>query len=191
METSTVQRLLYRAQCLDKNIAGKFFQNRSGDLLQSIAEDRLMTASVFADKNQLYLYYECIGDSFRPEQVFPGCEKLLVPWTGAEKTRYWVPMADIFHYNRPVSAGQWKRRRAVERRLGRLAALKPEMIQSYIFHHTLHQEERPGQGDKYGIIGIHENLLFFYLEEPCVVETCPFPAKPESGLCPKNWAEAM
>lgn len=72
-----------------------------------------------------------------------------------------------------------------------MAALKPEQVASYVYHHYQYQEERPGDGDKYGIIGLHENLLFFYSELPATVEPTPYAGKLTTNLRPENWGEVM
>lgn len=48
-----------------------------------------------------------------------------------------------------------------------------------------------GDGDKYGIIGLHENLLFFYSELPATVEPAPYAGKLATNLRPENWGEVM
>ncbi|MFD2880899.1 hypothetical protein ACFTAO_41130 [Paenibacillus rhizoplanae] len=97
----------------------------------------------------------------------------------------------FFHYQQPVSAEQWKRSHTTGTPYGRVAALKPEQVASYVYHHYQYQEERPGDGDKYGIIGLHENLLFFYSELPATVEPAPYAGKLTTNLRPENWGEVM
>ena len=65
-----------------------------------------------------------------------------------------------FHYQAPASEQHWKRRYKDSVPYGRIARLKPEETASYVYYHYQYQEERPGDGDKYGIIGLHENMLF-------------------------------
>jgi hypothetical protein len=63
------------------------------------------------------------------------------------------------------------------------------MVSSYIFSHYQLQEERPGQHDKYWLISLHEDLLFFYQELP------PFPAPRPGKLAttntPDDWQAVM
>jgi hypothetical protein len=95
-------------------------------------------------------------------------------------------MNDIFHYNQPDIAENWRGDRKVERRLGSLARLKPEMYGSYVFYHYQLQEEKPGSGNKTYIIGSHELYLFSYQELPVSLAEAP------QGLLathntPANW----
>ena len=100
-------------------------------------------------------------------------------------------MADIFHYNEPQSAAHWKRKTTSKNPIGRILQLKHEIISSYKFYHYKYQKEKPGDGDKYGIIGIHVNLLFFYMEEPEILEKAFHLVKLMSSNTPANWSELM
>jgi hypothetical protein len=100
-------------------------------------------------------------------------------------------MYDIFHYNRPFDNEGWARTQPVQKYVGRLARLKPEMLSSYIFYHYQLQEETPGQGNKTGIINLHENLMFFYHEEPEIYEDKKYDGKLKTSNSPENWVELM
>ncbi|MBY0012920.1 hypothetical protein H7K49_20770 [Paenibacillus typhae] len=147
--------------------------------------------SLFAAGKQLFLYYECLTEPATPEQMLPEAGQQLAAWPGGEPGRRWAPLADIFHYQQPVSAEHWERRNSAGKPYGRLAMLKPEAAASYIYYHYQYQEERPGDGDKYGIIGLHENVLFFYAEQPDTREPAPYEGKLKTSLRPDNWAEVM
>lgn len=67
--------------------------------------------------------------------------------------------------------------------------MKPEMVSSYIFYHYQLQEERPACGNKYGLISITENLLFFYTEEPVVKEEALYDGRMKTANTPGNWTE--
>ncbi len=105
--------------------------------------------------------------------------------------RHWIPMADIFHYSRPLSKEHWKR--GVEGKTAefRVAYLKPERISEYIYYHYLLQEEQPGLCDKYGMIFLHGNLLVMYLEYPREPETVKYAGKLSSHHTPENMWELV
>ena len=65
------------------------------------------------------------------------------------------------------------------------------MVSSYIFLHYQMQEEKPGAGDKYGQISIHENLLFFYMEQPVTNEAAQHEGQLKTTHTPPNWHEVM
>lgn len=100
-------------------------------------------------------------------------------------------MTDIFHYQAPVSEQHWVRTNDHSVPYGRIARLKPEEVSSYVYYHYQYQEERPGDGDKFGIIGMHENLLFFYSELPATLEPAPYEGKLNTSLRPDDWAAVM
>lgn len=151
--------------------------------------------SLFADGNRFYLYYECLGEAVPPERLFMAAGKRLIVWPGEETEtgteRRWAPMTDIFHYHQPVYGMPWRLPGHLSEPYGRLARLKPEETASYIYHHYQYQEERPGDGDKYGIIGLHESTLFFYSEQPATLEPATYEGKLNTSLKPVRWAEAM
>ncbi|GLX66726.1 hypothetical protein MU1_10700 [Paenibacillus glycanilyticus] len=100
-------------------------------------------------------------------------------------------MMDIFHYLQPVSEEHWRRTEPVSKPFARIARLKPEQVASYIFYHYQYQEERPGDGDKYGMIALHENLMFFYSESPATIEPPPYEGKLTTSHTPSEWQAAM
>ncbi|WP_260510210.1 hypothetical protein [Paenibacillus typhae] len=189
-----MKRCLYRAEWLgEEKESAAFFG--SGGLSVSLKEAMVRLhvdyLSLFAAGKQLFLYYECLTEPATPEQMLPEAGQQLAAWPGGEPGRRWAPLADIFHYQQPVSAEHWERRNSAGKPYGRLAMLKPEAAASYIYYHYQYQEERPGDGDKYGIIGLHENVLFFYAEQPDTREPAPYEGKLKTSLRPDNWAEVM
>jgi hypothetical protein len=64
------------------------------------------------------------------EELLPGVSPYLELWPGHEQKRKWIPMIDVFHFNEPASQEHWKGKSEVERRVGRVAHLKPEMAAS-------------------------------------------------------------
>ncbi|OKP90727.1 hypothetical protein [Paenibacillus sp. P32E] len=186
-----MQRCLYRAECREGGIPELFFQSRLPLLNERMEMLDISRLSVFQEGNELFLYYECGGERHEPERLFADGEELLKVWPGGQQPRWWVPMMDIFHYQQPVSGQHWKRTQQESTPFGRVALLKPEQVSSYIYYHYQYQEERPGDGDKYGIIGLHENLLFFYAELPSTVEPAPYAGKLATNLRPDQWGEVM
>lgn len=160
-------------------------------LAERVARGELLTASAFAWGEQFFFYYECIERPLEPEQLFGAASDLLAEWPGGAAGRRFVPLMDIFHCVEPQGLEHWRRKRPPERVFARLARLKPEMVSSYIFYHYQLQEETPGSFDKYCLIGIHENLLFFYLEHPFVVEPPSVPGKLTTHNTPDHWQDVM
>ncbi|MBC7960299.1 MAG: hypothetical protein H7X94_10560 [Vallitaleaceae bacterium] len=147
--------------------------------------------SLFRFNQEIYFYFEFSGLEHCPGDLFIEASAYLESWPGFEGSRKWVPMHDIFHYQAPQNPEEWRRKTKVEKPHGRIIRLKPEMIASYIFYHYQYQEEKPCDGDKYGIIGIHEDVLFFYLEEPTYQEEAAYEGLLKTQNSPKNWGEVM
>ena len=186
-------RMLYRAR-LRKNFNEermKYFERSKEKIKDYIDKEKIMTLSLSCSGEDIFLYYECIEEMTMPDRLFENAREFLKPWPGEESDRYFVPMMDIFHYNKPLSKEHWERKQKVDYRHVRVARLKPEMVSSYIFYHYQYQEESPGDGDKYGIIGIHENMLCFYLEHPTVKEASLYKGKLETNNTPEDWISLM
>ncbi|THF76278.1 hypothetical protein E6C55_19470 [Cohnella fermenti] len=162
----------------------------------------------YGDEWFFYCESESEEEELTPDSLFAEASEWLAAWPGGagggalgeraggerEETRgvrHWAPMTDIFHYQRPVSREHWQRRNPERTPFGRMAVLKPEEIASYVYYHYQYQEERPGDGDKYGIIGLHENVLFFYSELPATVEPAPYEGKLKTKLRPDDWQAVM
>ncbi|CAI7663460.1 unnamed protein product [Penicillium discolor] len=90
-----------------------------------------------------------------------------------------------------VSEQQWSRQNASARPYARIAQLKPDKLASYVFYHYQYQEEKPGDGDKYGMIALHENLMFFYSEDPATIEKPSYSGKLSTSHTPPDWAGTM
>ncbi|GGG06464.1 hypothetical protein GCM10010912_58840 [Paenibacillus albidus] len=188
-----MQRYLYRAQCEAWNNPElhSLMRSRKMHIQEKMARGKVSTLSLFAHQHDYFLYYECEGEPVEPAGLLLEEPGLFAAWPGASKLRLWVPMMDIFHYQAPVSAEHWKRKQPGAEAYGRIALLRPEWVASYIYYHYQYQEEQPGAGHKYGIIGLHENLLFFYSERPAVLEAAPYSGKLQSRQTPENWVELM
>lgn len=187
-----LQRCLYRAEELDGNIRSLF---RGEGFIRAVEEamkrESVSRISLFADGSRLFLYYECHGVEILPENLMPAANPSLAVWPGGGTERRWTAMTDIFHYQAPASEQHWERKNEDSVPYGRIARLKPEETASYVYYHYQYQEERPGDGDKYGIIGLHENLLFFYSELPSTIEPAPYKGKLNTSLRPDDWAAVM
>ena len=79
----------------------------------------------------------------------------------------------------------------MKRAYAKVNRLKAEMVSSYIFYHYQYQEEKPGDWAKYASIYLHENLMFFYLEDPDSPETPPYTGRLDTSNTPGKWTELM
>ncbi len=184
-----VQRLVFRGQIhpgREKTLQAAL-PNLQTTLAQRVAADDILTLSLFTWHQHIFLYYECPGDSIAPIDLVGDINSTLAP----SASRVWAPMMDIFHFNRPQSLEHWRRDPPPEACTARVVYLRPEMVSSYIFLHYQMQEEKPGGGDKYGQISLHENLLFFYLEQPATNEAAQHEGQLKTKQTPPNWHEVM
>lgn len=186
-----MKRLIFRAQFKDGQEAAVLENMIKAEKAKEIVNNKLvMTIAAFRWERNIFLYYECIDSEIKPEEIFSSLDTYLEDWPGKNEKRKWIPMIDVFHFNEPLSLDHWKRNGLVEKRAGRVAHLKPEMMASYIYYHYQLQEERAFLGPKYEIIAIHENLLFGYQEFPAVVEEPLSPKKLSTSGTPKVWTDS-
>ena len=167
------------------------FQERAAMLSMGLQPGDLITLALFQWGDHFFVYYESIQQAPTPSDLFGDMAHLLAAWPGAVSPRTFVPMMDIFHCLAPESVEHWRRKQPAERIGGRLARLQPAMVSSYIFYHYQLQEEKPGSFDKYGLIAIHENLIFFYQEFPALVELPLRSGKLTTTNTPDHWHEVM
>jgi len=161
-------------------------------LSKQVANDQLLTASLFQWNDQLFFYCESLRTKLGASELLTPLDDLLETWPGEGTPRHWVPMMDIFHYSRPLSVDHWRRSEAPGEYTARIIYLRPEMVSSYIFYHFQLQEEQPGAlGSKYGLISQHENLLFFYMEKPDVAESESYAGHLKTQHTPPNWGDVM
>ena len=180
-----VQRLVYRAQLLTGHEdEGKRILNDT-----ALPED-VLTLSVFRFHRNLFFYYECAAALRTPDELFPALNTHLETVPFAEEKRHYVRMNEVFHYNRPTENDPWRDKEQGQP-FGRLNRLRPEMISSYIFYHNQLQEEKPGCGDKYGLIALNENLMFFYEERPYRIEKALYKGRLDTHNTPGGWGELM
>ncbi len=198
----SIYRSIYRAQAkpAQAEAARKRLSDWATALPLGTAPGDLLTVSLLRWGLHIFAYWESIGQPRAPETLFPGFDDLLEAWPGAtpdaSTVRTFVPMMDIFHYLAPENlAGDpveaWRRSAPVEQAWGRLARLQPPMVSSYIFLHYQMQEEKPGVGDQYGLIALHEDLIFFYQERPSVLQVAEKPGKLSTTNTPDHWHDVM
>lgn len=184
-------RVIARAQLKEGHeLAGIAAAKGETSAKRLVEQGKLMTAGCFKWESQLFLYYECVHEQIEPEELVPDLSVFLEDWPGQLKPRKWIPMIDVFHFNEPVSSEHWQRKEAVERRVGRVAHLKPEKAASYIYYHYQLQEEQAFFGPKYEIIAMHENLLFGYQEFPAVIEKPAASGKLNTAGTPVKWEDS-
>lgn len=191
--TQPLYRRVYRAHCQpgQEGATAAHLRARLDALHALQAEGQLTTAAFFQWERHFFVYYETPDGALAPEALSGPMGEFLAVWPGAAQPRFFAPMMDIFHCGEPRSADEWRRTTPPEQVRARLTRLKPEMVSSYIFYHYQRQEERPGDFDKYCLITIHEDLLFFYQEFPRVVESPPRTGKLSTRNSPENWHEVM
>ncbi|ASA20433.1 hypothetical protein [Paenibacillus donghaensis] len=183
-------RIMARAQLRDEGEAGTAYLRTGGEAVRLIGAGQLMTAAAYKWNRNVFLYYECKEAALTPEALLPCVSEMLEDWPGIAEPRKWVPLIDVFHFNAPQDAEHWRRKQPVERQVGRVAHLKPEMVASYIYYHYQLQEEQAFYGPKYEIIGLHENLLFGYQEFPAVVEEPVVTGKLATSGTPEDWSQS-
>lgn len=190
---TSVHRLIYLAQVLPgrEDAALAALQLRVEGLHDRVASGELMTASAYRYHAHIFVYYESLSVPLAPEALFGDMSDVLAQWPGHNEPRRFVPMMDIFHCGEPLNAEYWRRKRPVELYDGKVIRLRPEKVASYIFYHYQLQEEQPGSFDKYCMIAIHEELMFFYMEKPFVLETPPKPGALSTKNTPGQWQELM
>ena len=181
-----ITRFVYRAQ-----IRKDRMEQAQEIMDRTVMPEDVVTIGVFRFERNLFFYYELSGEERRPDALFPGLSVCLEECPFEEEKRHYIRMYDIFHYNKPVEGENW-RSIPMGRQVGRLIHLRPEKVASYIFYHHQLQEEYPGCGCKYGLIAIHENLLFFYLEFPEIAEEATWKGALDTKNSPRAaWGDLM
>ena len=186
-----VNRRLWRAfsSACSAELA-KALSRCTGSVRDLIDEERMLGISLFRHEQHLFLYYESVGDELEPGDFLGQLEQDLEFWPGEELPRRWVELVDVFHFNAPASIEHWRRKSPVEKHIGKIGRLRPELISKYIFYHYALQEEQAFGGDKYEIIGLHENYLFGYFEEPELIEQPVNKPILDINVVPSNWSDA-
>ena len=136
----------------------------SSDRAEDLRHPSVKSLSLSRYGNQLFLYLEAT-EEVAPEAALSAD---MIPYPDGA---LWFRMLDVFHYSRPFSEEEWKRKEQNKTPWIRINYLVPEKTASYIFYHYQFQEENPGAYDKYGIVYLYGNLLVHYLECPLEKET--------------------
>lgn len=160
------------------------------DLEKRQNDGLLLSTGFYTWERNLFWYAECVEAPISPLSVFGELTPHLETWPGEEMPRVWIPMVEVFHFDEPQSMEHWRRPMPIEKRLGKIARLRPEKIASYTYFHYQLQEEQAFPGEKFKFITIHENLLFMYDEVPAVVGSPGHKGKLDTKNTPQDWASA-
>lgn len=155
-----------RLEAADAAQLSDLLQQCEQNAQQLINDGALMTAALYYYGNQLFLYYEAVGEEIRPERFMAPLHPVLSQWPQKEDTCDWALMYNVFWHDAPKDDEDWKRSVPPERRRGRIAWLKHDTMFRYVYHHFAIAEEGILQGDRYQSIALHEDILFSYFEEP-------------------------
>ena len=155
-----------RLEAADAAQLSDLLQQCEQNAQQLINDGALMTAALYYYGNQLFLYYEAVGEEIRPERFMAPLHPVLSQWPQKEDTCDWALMYNVFWHDAPKDNEDWKRSVPPERRRGRIAWLKHDTMFRYVYHHFAIAEEGILQGDRYQSIALHEDILFSYFEEP-------------------------
>ena len=155
-----------RLEAADAAQLADMLQQCEQNAQQLINDGALMTAALYYYGNQLFLYYEAVGEEIRPERFMAPLHPVLSQWPQKEDTCDWALMYNVFWHDAPKDDEDWKRSVPPERRRGRIAWLKHDTMFRYVYHHFAIAEEGILQGDRYQSIALHEDILFSYFEEP-------------------------
>ena len=155
-----------RLEAADAAQLADMLQQCEQNAQQLINDGALMTAALYYYGNQLFLYYEAVGEEIRPEGFMAPLHPVLSQWPQKEETCDWALMYNVFWHDAPKDDEDWKRSVPPERRRGRIAWLKHDTMFRYVYHHFAIAEEGILQGDRYQSIALHEDILFSYFEEP-------------------------
>ena len=149
--------------------------------------DEVYTLTAFEFAGNAYVYYECINREIEPNELFANASEYLI--ANADGS-LWTRLYDIFHYDKPIDMGNWKRKIAPTPH-ATVNRLKPEKLCSYIFYHFQYQEEKPCDGPKYSAIYLDGNFMFFYHESPEVKEPAGYKGLLNTNNTPDGWGELM
>ena len=155
-----------RLEAADAAQLSDLLQQCEQNAQQLINDGAVMTAALYYYGNQLFLYYEAVGEEIRPERFMAPLHPVLSQWPQKEDTCDWALMYNVFWHDAPKDDEDWKRSVPPERRRGRIAWLKHDTMFRYVYHHFAIAEEGILQGDRYQSIALHEDILFSYFEEP-------------------------
>lgn len=155
---------------------------------KAIENKGCLTVAMYRYKDMLFLYYEALDETVKPEALFYEVSKELELWPEKNGKTPWAFMYPIYYHCIPESEEQWKRQGKKTRR-GRIAYLHPDKLFSYTYYHKAIVEEGLLEGDKYQSIALHENILFSYFEEPKIMTHIRKDSKEESKVI-NEWLAA-
>ena len=163
-----VYRCHYRGRLEEADAAqlADMLQQCEQNAQRLINDGALMTAALYYYGNQLFLYYEAVGEEIRPERCMAPLHPVLSQWPQKEETCAWALMYNVFWHDAPKDDEDWKRSVPPERRRGRIAWLKHDTMFRYVYHHYAIVQEGLLRGDRYQSIALHEDIRFSYFEEP-------------------------
>lgn len=187
-----MKRWMFRALWKDGRMRGEEWAQAHAAVLDAHLDcGNISVCYWFAGEGGLYFYAETEEDE--EPSVIPSelARQFLQMWPSLSGPKPAVLMMDVFHDGEPASMEEWRGRRPVERRVGSLARLKPEMYSSYIYYHYQMQEERPSGFNQTYIIGAHENMLFSYFELPASLEDPKREARLKTNHTPQDWHVVM
>lgn len=168
-----MEKMIYRNQYRGQLKEDTSKEELSGILEQMIIhikkmiqEEKIMTAALYYYNKMLFLYYEAMAQEIKPMDLVGGLTPCLEVWPGLEAKRVWVHMPTVYYHAVPQSVEDWTRPNVPELRRGRIAFLYEQSMFEYVYHHVAIVNEGLLTGDKYQFIGLHENILFSYFEEP-------------------------
>lgn len=187
-----MKRYMYYSQ-LKTDALGDFrsaLQQDEEQLRTRLESEGVLAFSLFVSDPVLCIYIETAVDEYA--WTWPASYgEWLEEWPGVHKHSLSVPMLDIFHDGVPVDPITWRRDRTVDKRIGSMARLKPDMVASYIYYHFQKQEETPDSFNKTYMIGSHGAFLFSYYELPTVVSESKRKGLLSTDNSPSNWHEVM
>ena len=165
-----IQRSEYRG-CLKAGILEEDWKMALAEARTLVQEqkenDCILTVCLYQHKNMLFLYMETLQEGICPSKILSPLTPYLELWPEENGLTPWAPMYHIYHHSIPGEVSEWIKERATnEKRIGRIAFLKPEKLFSYTYWHYAIVQEGLLKGDKYQYISLHENVLFSYFEEP-------------------------
>ncbi|WP_214628074.1 L-rhamnose mutarotase [Paenibacillus agaridevorans] len=187
-----MKRWMFRALWKDEQTRGEAWAQVHASALDAHLKSRKVSVCHwFAGAGGLYIYAET--EEAEEPSVIPRDMALqfLQMWPGYPESKPAALMMDVFHDGEPASMDSWRGSRKVERRVGSLARLKPEMYSSYVYYHYQMQEERPSGFNQTYRIGAHENMLFSYFELPASLEYPKREARLKTNHTPQDWHAVM
>ena len=187
-----MKRWMYRAVWKDCHVdAAAWVKGYAAELDDHLNGQGVPVCTWFSTGNQLYIYVETMGDTEPSVIPLVLAGRYWQEWPGLSGPRPAVPMLDVFHDGEPISLDSWRGSRPIQRRVGSIARLKPEMYSSYVYYHYQMQEERPSSFNQTYMIGAHEDMLFSYCELPASLEGPKREGRLKTNLTPQDWHGLM